>query len=245
MRLASVTAIAFAGALTMAQVSAQQPPAAGAGGGRMGGMNMGQDVAHKVANGGIRGAGWAGRPDAGTGAINDSSLDVKGNDIEIHTGPAMLYWNPANKGAGDFTVSATFTEPKYMSSNDHPHPYGVFIGGNNLDKDNFSALYCAAYGRGTFIVRGFGPGTFQVNGRGGSPSEAVHKAAGKGESVEQTIALSVKGDSVSCSINGTVVGTYPKADIVAAGKLTSTDGVVGIRVAHNVDVNVKDFKVTK
>jgi hypothetical protein len=131
-----------------------------------------------------------------------------------------------------------------MSSNDHPHPYGVFIGGSNLDNDKATALYCAAYGRGTFIVRGFGPGTFQVNGRG-TASDAVHKAAGRGEQVEQTIALQVKGDSVSCLINGTSVGTYPKSDVVGAGKLTSTDGIVGIRVAHNVDVNVKDFKVTK
>lgn len=230
MRLVTATALALAGAVSIATLQAQ-------------GMNM-QDTAHKVPNGGIRGAGWQGRPDPGTGAVNDSSLDVKGSDIEIHTGPAMLYWNPANKGTGDFTVSATFTEPKYMSSNDHPHPYGVFIGGSDLDTPNASALYCAAYGRGTFIVRGFGPAAFQVNGRGGS-SEAVHKAAGRGEQVEQTIALQVKGDSVSCIINGTSVGTYPKSDLVAAGKLKSTDGIVGIRVAHNVDVNVKDFKVTK
>jgi hypothetical protein len=230
MRFTSATALALAGALFVAHVHAA-PQAM-------------QDTAHKVANGGIRGAGWQGRPDPGTGAVTDASLDVKGTDIEVHTGPAMLYWNPANKGAGDFTVSATFSEPKYMSANDHPHPYGVFIGGSNLDKDGTTALYCAAYGRGTFIVRGFGPAVFNVNGRGG-PSDAVHKAAAKGEAVEQTIALSVKGDSVSCSINGTVVGTYPKADITGAGKLTSTDGIVGIRVAHNVDVTVKDFKITK
>ena len=230
MRLVTATALALAGAVSIATLQAQ-------------GMNM-QDTAHKVPNGGIRGAGWQGRPDAGTGAVTDSSLDVKGSDIEIHTGPAMHFWNPANTGAGDFTVSATFTEPKYMSSNDHPHPYGVFIGGSNLDNDKTTALYCAAYGRGTFIVREFGPGVTNVNGRGAS-SDAVHKAAGRGEQVEQTIALQVKGDSVSCLINGTSVGTYPKSDVVGPGKLTSTDGIVGIRVAHNVDVNVKDFKVTK
>ena len=230
MRLVTATALALAGAVSIATLQAQ-------------GMNM-QDTAHKVANGGIRGAGWQGRPDPGTGAVTDSSLDVKGSEIEIHTGPAMLFWNPANTGTGDFTVSATFTEPKYMSSNDHPHPYGVFIGGSNLDNDKTTALYCAAYGRGTFIVREFGPGVTNVNGRGAS-SDAVHKAAGRGEQVEQTIALQVKGDSVSCLINGTSVGTYPKSDVVGPGKLTSTDGIVGIRVAHNVDVNVKDFKVTK
>jgi len=243
MRSAFVTAVAVAGALAIAHVSAQQPPAGG-GGGRMGGMNMGQDVAHKVENGGIHAAGWQGRPDPGTGNTSDASLSMKGSDIEIHTGPAMLYWNPANKGTGDFTVSATFTEPKYESSNDHPHPYGVFIGGSNLDKDNANALYCAAYGRGTFIVREFTPSVVNLNGRGAA-NDAIHKAAGRGESVEQTIAMSVKGDTVTCSVNGTVVATYPKSEVTGAGKIASTDGIVGIRVAHNVDVNVKDFKVTK
>jgi hypothetical protein len=246
MRLASVTALAFAGALSIAPLSAQQPaPPAGGGqrAGGMAGMNM-QDTAHKVPNGGIRGAGWQGRPDPGTGAVNDASLDVKGSDLEIHTGPAMLYWNPANKGTGDFTVSATFTEPKYMSSNDHPHPYGVFIGGSNLDGANATALYCAAYGRGTFIVREFTPAVVNINGRGAT-NDAVHKAAGRGEAVEQTISMSVKGSRVTCSVNGTEVASYDKGEVTGSGKIPSTDGIVGIRVAHNVDVNVKDFKVTK
>jgi hypothetical protein len=243
MRSAFVTAIAVAGKLAIAQVSAQQPPAGG-GGGRMGGMNMGQDAAHKVENGGIHAAGWQGRPDPGTGNTSDASLSMKGSEIEIHTGPAMLYWNPANKGTDDFTVSATFTEPKYQSSNDHPHPYGVFIGGSNLDGSNANALYCAAYGRGTFIVREFTPSVVNLNGRGAA-NEAIHKAAGPGQPVEQTIAMSVKGDTVTCSVNGTVVATYPKSEVTGAGKIASTDGIVGIRVAHNVDVNVKDFKVTK
>jgi hypothetical protein len=231
MRLVTATTLALAGALTIAQVHAQ-----------MGGM---QETAHKVANGGIRGAGWHGHPDKGTGVTNDASLDAKGSDIEIHTGPAMLYWNDNDKGTGDYTVTATFDEPKYMSSNDHPHPYGVFIGGKDLDSDNASALYCAAYGSGTFIVRGFGPAAFAIGGRRPTPNDSVHKAAGKGEAVSQTVSMSVKGDNVSCSINGTVVATYPKSDVVGAGKLSATDGFAGIRVAHNVDVNVKDFKVTK
>jgi hypothetical protein len=231
MRLLTATTLALAGALTIAQVHAQ-----------MGGM---QDTAHKVANGGIRGAGWEGRPDPGTGAVTDSSLDVKGSDIEIHTGPAMLYWNTKDKSSGDVTVSATFTEPKYMSSNDHPHPYGVFIGGNDLSGDKATALYCAAYGSGTVIVRAF-PTSFVPNSsRRPAANDAVHKAAAKGEPVTQTIAMSVKGDKIECSVNGAVVASLNKADLVGDGKLRSIDGFAGIRVAHNVDVNVKDFKVTK
>ena len=48
------------------------------------------------------------------------------------TGPAVTYWNPANKATGDYTVKATFNEPKYMNLNDHPHPYGIMIAGNDL-----------------------------------------------------------------------------------------------------------------
>jgi hypothetical protein len=73
----------------------------------------------------------------------------------------------------------------------------------------------------------------------------VHKAAGQGQPVTQDIAVSVKGDNVTCSINGTVVGTYKKSDLVGAGKLKSTDGVYGIRFAHNTEATVSGLSVTK
>ena len=54
----------------------------------------------------------------------------------------------------------------------------------------------------------------------------------------QQIAMSVKGDSVSCAINGTTVATYPKSQIVQTGRLKSTDGIYGIRFGHNTDAIV-------
>jgi len=55
----------------------------------------------------------------------------------------------------------------------------------------------------------------------------------------------VKADSVECAINGTVVATYPKSEIVGAGKLKSTDGIYGIRFAHNTDAIVTGLTMTK
>src|SRR6185503_17790353 len=98
-------------------------------------------------------------------------------------------------------------------------------------------LYCAAYGNGNFIVRGFGPAVFNMNGRG-EANAAIHKAAGIGEPVSQDIAISVKGDKVECSVNGTVVGSYDKSAVVGSGKLKSTDGIYGLRFAHNTEVQV-------
>ena len=208
----------------------------------------GQDAAQSVANGGIFVPGWQGKIDANEvkagQALNNARLAPEGNGMKVTTGPAVNYWNPKNVAQGNYTVKATFNEPLYMNLNNHPHPYGIFIGGNDMGTDNQSLVYCAAYGNGNFIVRGFGPAPFQLNGRG-APAPSVNKAAGPKTPVTQEIAMTVKGDSIECAINGTVVGTYPKADVVAAGKLKSTDGVYGIRFAHNTEAIVTGFAMTK
>lgn len=213
------------------------------------GTAHGQDAARTVAGGGISVEGWTGRIDANEASqgqvLNNAKLAPEGEGMRVTTGPAVAYWNPANVASGNYTVRATFTEPEYMSLNNHPHPYGVFIGGSDMGTEQQNYLYCAAYGNGNFIVRGFGPEPFQVNGRRGEAHDAVNRAAGQGQPVTQEIALSVRDDRVECSINGTVVGSYPKSDVVAAGRLKSTDGVYGIRFAHNTDAIVTGFGVTQ
>jgi hypothetical protein len=202
----------------------------------------------KVAGGGISVPGWQGKIDADAEkagqTVNDAKLASDGKTLIVTTGPAITYWNPKNVATGDYTVSATFTEPKFMNLNTHPHPYGIVIGGNDLGTAEQSYVYCAAYGNGNFIVRGFGPTAFQLNGKR-EANDAVHKAAAAGQPVTQEIAMQVKGDKVSCIINGTVVKTFEKTELVTAGKLKSTDGMYGLRFAHNTDVTVTGLTITK
>jgi len=211
-------------------------------------QNPPMEASRGVTGGGISVDGWTGKIDAKEAqagmTLNSAKLAKEGNSLHVTTGPAVTYWNPKNKASGDYTVSATFNEPKYMNLNNHPHPYGIVIAGNDLGTDKESYLYCAAYGNGKFIVRGFGPAPFQMNGRG-AEDPAVNKAAGVGEPVTQEIALSVKGDKVECSINKKVVASYNKTDLVTEGKLKSTDGVYGIRFAHNTEALVTGLKVSK
>ncbi len=202
-----------------------------------------------IASGGISVPGWTGEVDArekqAGQSVKDAKLTGTADSLSVTTGPAVTYWNPADKATGNYTVQATFNEPKYMNLNTHPHPYGIFIAGDNLGTAQQSYLYCAAYGNGNFIVRGFGPEPFQMNGRRGEMNAAVHKAAGPGQPVTQKIALSVKGDHVECSINDTVVATYQKSALVTQGKLSSTDGIYGIRFAHNTEATVSGLTMTK
>ena len=205
------------------------------------------DADRPVAGGGISVPGWVGKIDAGAEkagqTVKNAKLAPEGKGLHVTTGPAVTYWNPANKAAGNYTVRATFKEPKYMNLNSHPHPYGIVIAGNDLGTAQQSYLYCAAYGDGNFIVRGFGPAAFQMNG-GGEANRAVNKAAGRGQPVTQEIAISVKGGRVECVINGAVVAGYDKAALVTTGKLKSLDGVYGLRFAHNTEVTVTGLTMT-
>jgi hypothetical protein len=207
------------------------------------------ETSRAVAGGGISVAGWKGQIDANeakNGAVlENAKLAQEGDAMHVTTGPALVYWNPANTATGNYTVKATFKEPKYMNLNNHPHPYGIMIAGNDMGTEQQSYLYCAAYGNGNFIVRGFGPASFQMNGGRGGPAESVNKAAAKGEPVTQEIAVSVKGDKVECAINGAVVGSYDKSALVTAGKLKSTDGVYGVRFGHNTEALVTGLTLTK
>jgi hypothetical protein len=237
MRFVTGSAIAVAFALCTSSFVGAQAPAQ-------------PDGSVVIKDGGIFAKGWQGKIDAqeekAGQVLNNARLSEKGGVLTVRTGPAVTYWNPANKAAGNYTVKATFTESNYMGLNDHPHPYGIVIAGNDLGTADQSYIYCSAYGSGTFIVRGMGPAPFTAQAsRKPEPNAAINKAAGKGSSVTQEIAMAVNGDNVTCSINGTVVGTYKKADLVAAGKLKSTDGIYGIRFAHNTEATVTGLTMTK
>ena len=200
-----------------------------------------QDADRSVKGGGIMAKGWQGKVDANAAkqgkTINDSRFEEKNGSFHISAGSASTYWNPANTAKGTYTVSGTFTEPKVAAG--HPHPYGIFIGGSNMETDKPTYVYCVAYGNGDVLVRGFSDGVvFNPSKR--APNAAVNKAT-EGGKVTQNISWSVTGDKAECSVNGTVVASFNTADLVGPGKLQSLDGIYGIRAAHNVDIVVSNL----
>jgi hypothetical protein len=222
MRFANASAVAIAVALLIPVVQAQ-------------------DADRKVAGGGITVKGWQGKVDTGNKqglTINDSKFAPEGSGFHISTGAAGIYWNPANTTKGDFTVKATFKEPKQTIN--HPHPYGVFIAGKNLDSDKASYLYCVAYRDGTYLVRQFTDGQVSTIVRK-TPHAAIDKGTGPEDDVTQEVGWTVKGQQADCTVNGQVVYTVDRNAV----KLDTTDGITGIRLSHNSDVSVPNFTVSK
>ena len=63
------------------------------------------EAARVVADGGISVPGWTGKIDpqeekAGQ-VLNNAKLAPAGKALQVTTGPAVTYWNPANKAAGN------------------------------------------------------------------------------------------------------------------------------------------------
>jgi hypothetical protein len=199
-----------------------------------------------IPGGGVHVQGWTGKIDPSSvrqgRGLNDAKFTQEGNVLHVTTGPATTFWNPANTASGDYTVKATFREPKFMELNNHPHSYGIFIGGSGMGTDQMTLVYCVTFGDGTALVRGFGPAVFTL--RGISPHPAVHKAADRGQPVTQEIQWTVKGNRAECAVNGTVIAGYDKSQLASSG-LKSTDGVYGIRFTHNVEAVITGLAMTK
>lgn len=199
------------------------------------------DADQAVAGGGITASGWKGKTDKAGSSVNDSRFAMNGANIDIKTGPAGIFWNPGNTASGNYEVKSTFTEHKQNAS--HPHAYGVFIGGSDLDADSQAYAYCIAYGDGSYAVKYFN-GSKVTNVVDRAQSAAVHKADANGVATNE-VGWRVRNGNASCVINGQEVKSWPAAQLTGAGKLKSLDGVYGVRVSHNIDVTMTPLTVTK
>lgn len=182
-------------------------------------------------------AGWSARFDKAGASAADVTFVTMGDGLHVTAGPSAIYYNEANRAAGNFEVTASFTLMKPAA---HPEAYGLFYGGNNLTAEDQDYLY--------FIVRQ--DGKFMIRHRAGaevhtlmpwteSPAVQTPDASGK---ATNTLTARATADSLTFLVNGTQVHSLPRA--AAAGKM-NIDGVAGIRINHNLDVHVGKFEVKK
>jgi hypothetical protein len=195
--------------------------------------------------GGIQVDGWKGKVDAraasGGKTVNDSRVAMNGGNIDMKIGPAAIYWADANTASGNYEVKASFTERAHKP--DHPHSYGLFIGGSDLESDQQALAYCIVYADGTYSVKYFSGADVQtVADR--AKHDAIRKADASGAATNE-VAWRVRDNKASCVINGTEVQSWPASQLVGTGKLKGLGGTYGVRVSHNIDVTMTPITVTK
>jgi hypothetical protein len=198
----------------------------------------------KPKTGGVLVKGWTGQiDDAGVRAglkLSDATFEADGAGFKVTAGPAAYYWNPANVAKGRYAVSATFTQRAPTAK---PEAYGIFIGGSSLGKSDRNYLYCVVFGTGIYSVKHqFGSENHTLVNL--KPHAALRKADAEGRATNE-VGWRVSDERVSCVINGVEVESFKRADVLGPGKLESTDGVYGLRVNHNLEVQVTGLQLTK
>jgi hypothetical protein len=183
-------------------------------------------------------AGWSVRIDRSTSASDpDDTPNLKvatvGKGFQVTGGPAGTFWNPANTAMGNFTARATF---KLMKPSGHVNYYGLIFGGDDLGGPKQSYTYFLVAQNGTFIIRQRnGDQVTDVQAR--TPHASVVQPGADGTSTN-ALEVRVAGSTISYVVNGTVVHTTPKS-------AARTDGLVGVRINHQLDVQVDGFAVQK
>src|SRR5437660_823884 len=184
----------------------------------------GADPDKKMAGPGTLPSGWKGRLDSGDKSLAGVKASQMGGGVHFMTGPAGIYYKPADKGAGAYETHATFTQ---MEPAAHPEAYGLFIGGANLQGDAQKYTYFLIRQDGKFLIKKR-DGAATPNVMSWTDHAAIKKADASGK-MTNALSVEVGADKVRFLVNGTEVASQPKAQI-------ETNGIAGLRVNHNLNV---------
>jgi hypothetical protein len=187
------------------------------------------DPDKKMAGPGTLPSGWKGRLDSDDKSLAGVKAAQMGGGVHFMTGPAGIYYKPADKMTGTYETHATFTQ---MEPAAHPEAYGLFIGGADLDGASQKYTY--------FIVRQ--DGKYMIKRRAGTQTPTVAewtdnaaiKKADKSGKMSNTLAIEVGKDKVRFLVNGTEVTSVDAAKV-------DTSGTAGLRVNHNLNLHVEGF----
>lgn len=188
-------------------------------------------------------AGWKQRIDASTEASDpDPAGEVKFTAIPggFHTAnpKAAVFYHPSNTLTGTYTLKGTFAQNARSS---HVNYLGFIFGGKDVAGATESYTYfLIAPQNGTWLVKQR-TGAGQADTKDVLPraaNDAIVKLDASGKATN-TIEVRVAADKIDYVVNGTVVGTSPKAGI-------TTDGIWGLRVNHALpDVSITALSAGK
>ena len=190
-----------------------------------------QHDSDKMQGGGSLPAGWSARLDSGSTTPDGVKITASGGGMHFQSGPAGIYYKSADKASGAYTVSASFT---LLEPSAHPEAYGLFIGGSDLSGNDQKYTY--------FLVRQDGKALVKRRAGTTTPTvtnwteNAAIKKTEAGSKAPNTLSIEVGKDKVRFLANGTEVAS-------ATPDQVDVNGIAGIRVNHNLNVQVEGFSV--
>ena len=186
-------------------------------------------------------AGWKVRIDGSQGASAPDATPnltfmTTGKGFHVTGGSGGILWDPAQTRKGLYTVKATFT---LMKPSDKATHYGLVFGGTDTEGSTPAYVYFTVAQDGTYDIRHRAGDAVHDMDR--SLHVAVRKPDASGKSTN-TLEVQVAPTAVSYLVNGAVVAATPTR--AGMGSYTEkTDGIVGVRIDGQIDLQVDGFEV--
>jgi hypothetical protein len=172
-------------------------------------------------------AGWSARPDRG--APTGIKFSQAGDVYHFQMGTTGTMWRSDWTKSGNYTYSARLTQ---MAKASHAVSYGLVIGGSNMGPSPTYTYFLVRQAGEYFISNWEGSAPKTVVDWTANPAIVKEGADGK---QSNTLGIQVQGDNVIFSVNGTEVTRLAKSKV-------HTDGVIGLRIGHTLNVDVDQVK---
>ena len=179
--------------------------------------------------------GWKFRTDDPKAKMDNWEFSEMKPGFHVTTGPAAIFWNPANTASGNFTVDAEIFF--FRQGSRDTEAYGILLGGKDLD-GAADYVYFMLRNDGKYLVKHrAGNGDTHVI-TDWTQNTAVTMHMGSEGTVKNVINVAAVSDSVRFSVNGKHVASYPRNHMNA-------DGIVGIRVNHGLNLHFSKLEIKK
>ena len=190
------------------------------------------DAATNIKGTGKMPDGWKVRFDEADAKTDAVVVAEKTGTLTFTTGPAAIYYKPGMKAERDYELTATFSQ---LKPSEHAEAYGLFIAGQDLDKPTARYTY--------FLVRQ--DGKFLIKSRSGEATKTIKDWTDapamkepKGVKTTNTLMIRATEDTVRFFIGDKEVAKLTRAQV-------GGDGITGLRIKHNLHVQVSKFEVKK
>jgi hypothetical protein len=153
----------------------------------------------------------------------------------ITTGPSGIFWDPGLTASGNFRIEM---EVFLFDPGQRREAFGMFFGGSDLEGANQAYTYFLIRNGGESIIKeraGAETPTVQP----WTPGEGILSYADRGDdaSVKNVLAVECGSETVRFFVNGDEVGSVARSEI-------PTDGIVGVRVNHALNLHISRLEVT-
>ena len=175
------------------------------------------------------------RPAAGTEAV-DFRVMEPGWHVTTDRAGSGVFWQPEMHASGTFDATARM---HLMQPAAHPEAFGIFLGGTELEGPDQAYLYFLVRQTGEYLIkRRVGDETETVVDWTRHPAVPVATANGTTDygSTAYDLGVHVGDTEVRFTVDGQTVEALPAAEL-------ETDGMIGLRVNHRLDVHVEELGV--